>query len=91
MKLTDFMINDVFKKYKGVKFSNVILRRYMHDKHKSFLYVALTTQKNIQIHLTIDSAYPAYEVKRLTTPEIVYIFDRLESVKSACEMLNFLI
>lgn len=91
MKLTDFMILDIVKKYKVSKFVKVILRKYMHNEHKSFLYVSLTTQRNIKIHFTTDGAYTAYETKRLSEPSIVYIFDRYESIKSACEMLNFLI
>ncbi len=91
MKLTDFMIEDVFAKYKFYKFVKSLVFKHAHDNHKSFLYVNLITNKNVEIHLTTDNAYSAYEKKRLSMPEIVYIFDKLESVKSACEMLNFLI
>lgn len=91
MRLTDFMIKDTIKKYKLSKFIRVIVQKYVHEGVTSFLYVSLTTDYHCEIHFTTDGAYEVYEKKRLTTPYIVYIFDRVESVTKACRMLNFLI
>ncbi len=91
MVLTEFMIKDVFTSYKSCNFTSVIIHKHIHDEHKSFLYVVLTTKQGVEIHLTTDGAYPDYEHKRLSTPNIVYIFDRFQSIKTACLLLNFLI
>ena len=91
MKLTEFMIDDVFNAYKRADFKKVVLTNYMHDEHKSFLYVSFTMSNDIEIHLTVDASYPAYEHKRPIVPAIVYIFDTLKAVKMACDKLGFLL